>query len=157
MSSPNLDLPSTMFSIESAFARKKKPSPFGHALISSSEDSFTCSIFLKNNTQINYSPTLLAEYEPVAPPEPPQSLDWSLPPSMLMTEEISLDGLKPPIVGRPKWRMTEPDRLEKETGEAARVHPLYHDAKVKADGLYHCLWEEEGCQHKPEKLKCNYE
>jgi len=157
MSSPKVDPPSTMFGIESAFARKKQPSLFGHGFTSSSGGSFTCSILLKNNTPINYSPTLLTEYEPVAPPEPPQSLDWPLHPSLLMIEETSLDGLEPTIVGRPKWRMAEPDRLEKETDEIARVHPLYHDAKVKADGLYHCPWEEEGCQHKPENLKCNYE
>jgi hypothetical protein len=40
----------------------------------------------------------------------------------------------------------------------ARDHPLYHNASPQADGLYHCPWEKETtCQHKPEKLKCNYE
>jgi hypothetical protein len=40
----------------------------------------------------------------------------------------------------------------------ARVHHLYHNATPQADGLYHCPWEgQDACQHKPEKLKCNYE
>ena len=38
-----------------------------------------------------------------------------------------------------------------------RDHPFYQNIP-KADGLYHCPWEgEERCQHKPDKLKCNYE
>lgn len=40
----------------------------------------------------------------------------------------------------------------------ARDHPLYHNAAPGPDGLYHCPWEgEPTCQHKGEKLKCNYE
>jgi hypothetical protein len=42
----------------------------------------------------------------------------------------------------------------------ARDHPLYHNVTPHADGLYHCPWEnkpEAYCQHKPEKLKSNYE
>lgn len=40
----------------------------------------------------------------------------------------------------------------------ARDHPLYHNVTTQADGFYHCPWEgQAGCQHKPEKLKCNYE
>lgn len=43
-------------------------------------------------------------------------------------------------------------------GESARDHPLYKSAFPQADGLYHCPWEgETSCNHKPEKLKCNYE
>ncbi|KAI9783754.1 MAG: hypothetical protein M1835_003739 [Candelina submexicana] len=38
-----------------------------------------------------------------------------------------------------------------------RDHPLYQ-AVPQEDGLYHCPYEsEEGCAHKPEKLKCNYD
>ena len=48
-------------------------------------------------------------------------------------------------------------RSSLETDNNARMHYLYHNAAPKADRLYHCPWEEEGCQHKPEKLKCNYE
>lgn len=48
-------------------------------------------------------------------------------------------------------------RLSGET-ESARDHPLYKNAQPQADGLYHCPWEGEmTCNHKPEKLRCNYE
>ncbi|KAI1173294.1 hypothetical protein F4777DRAFT_456560 [Nemania sp. FL0916] len=41
---------------------------------------------------------------------------------------------------------------------SARDHPLYKNAYTKADGLFHCPWEgESSCNHKPEKLKCNYD
>ncbi|CAG8979271.1 hypothetical protein HYALB_00010804 [Hymenoscyphus albidus] len=40
----------------------------------------------------------------------------------------------------------------------ARDHPLYHSVTTHADGFYHCPWEgQAACQHKPEKLKCNYD
>ncbi|KAI0167952.1 hypothetical protein BJ166DRAFT_244319 [Pestalotiopsis sp. NC0098] len=40
----------------------------------------------------------------------------------------------------------------------ARDHPLYKNALPKADGLFHCPWEgRDSCNHKPEKLKCNYD
>lgn len=42
----------------------------------------------------------------------------------------------------------------------ARDHFLYQNVTPQADGLYHCPFEKEpgsNCQHKPEKLKCNYE
>lgn len=43
-------------------------------------------------------------------------------------------------------------------GETARDHFLYKNAYPQADGLFHCPWEgETTCNHKPEKLKCNYE
>jgi hypothetical protein len=40
-----------------------------------------------------------------------------------------------------------------------REHPLYQKATTGPDGLYHCPWEgkDPSCNHKPEKLKCNYE
>jgi len=41
-----------------------------------------------------------------------------------------------------------------------RWHPLYHNVIPKADGLYHCPFEDDptaNCMHKPQKLKCNYE
>jgi hypothetical protein len=40
-----------------------------------------------------------------------------------------------------------------------REHPLYSKATTGPDGLYHCPWEgkDPTCNHKPEKLKCNYE
>ncbi|CAJ2506096.1 Uu.00g002260.m01.CDS01 [Anthostomella pinea] len=40
----------------------------------------------------------------------------------------------------------------------ARDHPLYKNAYPKTDGLFHCPWEgDSSCNHKPEKLKCNYD
>ena len=39
----------------------------------------------------------------------------------------------------------------------ARQHELYQ-VGPQEDGLYHCPFEvKEGCIHKAEKLKCNYE
>ncbi|KAI0382988.1 hypothetical protein F5Y04DRAFT_251595 [Hypomontagnella monticulosa] len=41
---------------------------------------------------------------------------------------------------------------------SARDHPLYKNAYPKADGLFHCPFEgQSSCNHKPEKLKCNYD
>lgn len=49
-------------------------------------------------------------------------------------------------------------RSSLEIDNTARDHAYYQNVRVHADGLYHCPWEgKEGCQHKPEKLKCNYE
>jgi hypothetical protein len=49
-------------------------------------------------------------------------------------------------------------RSSLEIDNTARDHPLYQNVTAQADGFYHCPWEgQEGCQHKPEKLKCNYE
>ncbi|KAL2752612.1 hypothetical protein ACRALDRAFT_2112831 [Sodiomyces alcalophilus JCM 7366] len=43
-------------------------------------------------------------------------------------------------------------------GESARDHPLYKNATPGPDGLFHCPWEgQPNCNHKPEKLKCNYD
>lgn len=43
-------------------------------------------------------------------------------------------------------------------GESARDHALYKNATINVDGLFHCPWEgQPNCNHKPEKLKCNYE
>jgi hypothetical protein len=45
-----------------------------------------------------------------------------------------------------------------ESEKHPRDHFYYKDAKVAADGKYHCPWQREGkCTHKPDKLKCNYE
>lgn len=49
-------------------------------------------------------------------------------------------------------------RMSGENGESARDHWLYKSACPQADGLFHCPWENDAsCNHKPEKLKCNYE
>jgi hypothetical protein len=43
-------------------------------------------------------------------------------------------------------------------GEDPRRDTRYKDAVRGDDGLFHCPWEgQECCNHKPEKLKCNYE
>jgi hypothetical protein len=51
------------------------------------------------------------------------------------------------------------NRRSSNDGEStARDHPLYKNALPQADGLFHCPWEgRDNCNHKPEKLKCNYE
>ncbi|KAH8673557.1 hypothetical protein BX600DRAFT_433179 [Xylariales sp. PMI_506] len=49
-------------------------------------------------------------------------------------------------------------RSSGEGESSARDHPLYKNAMPKADGLFHCPWEgHASCNHKPEKLKCNYD
>lgn len=49
-------------------------------------------------------------------------------------------------------------RSSLEIDNTARNNALYQNVTVHADGLYHCPWEGRGgCQHKAEKLKCNYE
>lgn len=52
-----------------------------------------------------------------------------------------------------------PVRRSNTDGEAgARDHQLYKSATPQSDGLYHCPWEgDASCNHKPEKLKCNYD
>ncbi|KAF3001578.1 hypothetical protein E8E14_002013 [Neopestalotiopsis sp. 37M] len=51
------------------------------------------------------------------------------------------------------------NRRSSNDGEStARDHPLYKNALPQADGLFHCPWEgRDNCNHKPEKLKCNYD
>lgn len=66
---------------------------------------------------------------------------------LLGTFDTSNESLK--LVGRSSLDMDN----------TARDH-LYHNVTPQADGLYHCPWEKDPnflCQHKPEKLKCNYE
>ncbi|RDA92845.1 hypothetical protein CP533_2882 [Ophiocordyceps camponoti-saundersi (nom. inval.)] len=49
-------------------------------------------------------------------------------------------------------------RRQGSDGESARDHVLYKNAAPRADGLFHCPWEgQANCNHKPEKLKCNYD
>jgi hypothetical protein len=49
-------------------------------------------------------------------------------------------------------------RSSLDDNNAARLHPLYQNVKPGPDGFYHCPWEgQSSCQHKAEKLKCNYE
>ncbi|ESZ99001.1 hypothetical protein SBOR_0659 [Sclerotinia borealis F-4128] len=49
-------------------------------------------------------------------------------------------------------------RSSLDADNSARDHHLYHNVTTKSDGLYHCPWEGTSqCQHKAEKLKCNYD
>lgn len=60
------------------------------------------------------------------------------------------------VVGDEQIQMSEWTVFANE-GEA-RDHHLYKNAYPKEDGLYHCPWEgQQCCNHRPEKLKCNYE
>ncbi|KFY37696.1 hypothetical protein V494_04658 [Pseudogymnoascus sp. VKM F-4513 (FW-928)] len=59
-------------------------------------------------------------------------------------------------------RLSDRGRRNGETTEmdnVARDHPYYHSAVLGSDRLYHCPWESMNppCNHKPEKLKCNYD
>lgn len=85
------------------------------------------------------------------------SLGGHAPQPMMAPED--LDGSMMPAIGDdqvslPGWN----GRRTVGEGETARDHPLYKNAYPKADGLFHCPWEgQASCNHKPEKLKCNYE
>ncbi|KAK2050700.1 C2H2 transcription factor [Colletotrichum somersetense] len=62
------------------------------------------------------------------------------------------------IVGDAALPPAFPSRRPTNEGDSARDHPLYKNATPQADGLFHCPWEgESSCNHKPEKLKCNYD
>lgn len=51
-----------------------------------------------------------------------------------------------------------PRRHGSEGESSARDHELYKNAAPGPDGLFHCPWEgQASCNHKAEKLKCNYE
>lgn len=64
----------------------------------------------------------------------------------------------PGASGSPEEALRYVGRPSLETDNTARDHHLYQNVTAQADGLYHCPWEGEPfCQHKPEKLKCNYE
>ncbi|KAH9903636.1 hypothetical protein F4778DRAFT_781018 [Xylariomycetidae sp. FL2044] len=104
---------------------------------------------------------------------------WSVPLNTSATHSNTsspvMDGL-PPSLDRQMSMMTSEDanglvladdmfalppsftRRASDGESAARDHPLYKNAFPKADGLFHCPWEgESNCNHKPEKLKCNYD
>lgn len=67
-----------------------------------------------------------------------------------------MDGSMSTVVGDDQGQTSEWAGMTSE-GEA-RDHPLYKNAYPEADGLYHCPWENTpSCNHRPEKLKCNYE
>ncbi|QSZ29345.1 hypothetical protein DSL72_003859 [Monilinia vaccinii-corymbosi] len=58
----------------------------------------------------------------------------------------------------PEESLKSMGRSSLDADNSARDHALYHNVTTRSDGLYHCPWEgTSGCQHKPEKLKCNYD
>ncbi|OHE96045.1 C2H2 transcription factor [Colletotrichum orchidophilum] len=73
-----------------------------------------------------------------------------------MTDELAGSVLT--IVGDAALPPAFPNRRPTNEGDTARDHPLYKNATPKADGLFHCPWSgDASCNHKPEKLKCNYD
>ncbi|KAH6897231.1 hypothetical protein B0T10DRAFT_526402 [Thelonectria olida] len=84
------------------------------------------------------------------------SIDRKVP---IVPEEVttSLTQLEEPLTLPPASPFPGPRRQNSE-GESARDHDLYKKAAPLDDGLYHCPWEgTTSCNHKPEKLKCNYD
>ena len=87
------------------------------------------------------------------------------------------DHIRSPITEATFWQpvpenvpgMTNPPQMEVPlygtyTGQnaspnaTAREHPLYQAGPNPLDNLYHCPFAfSDGCRHKPDKLKCNYE
>lgn len=78
----------------------------------------------------------------------PHSIDFT---GQLKAEDLNA-GLLPDGMTLP------PSMGNRRDGETARNHDLYKTAQTGPDGLFHCPWEgDPSCNHKPEKLKCNYE
>lgn len=77
------------------------------------------------------------------------SIDFT---SQVNSEDMHQHGILPDNMALP------PSIGSRRDGETARNHDLYKTAQTQADGLFHCPWEgDPSCNHKPEKLKCNYE
>ena len=77
---------------------------------------------------------------------PGDEMNGSFMPSLSMEDGFHLP---PPFGG---------SRRPSSEGETARDHALYKNAAPREDGLFHCPFEgRSDCNHKPEKLKCNYE
>ncbi|KAI1003257.1 hypothetical protein K3495_g4948 [Podosphaera aphanis] len=84
-----------------------------------------------------------------SPTSSPILEEWNI--SQAMHEGIPLESTVVPRIN---------GRQGLELDNTAREHPLYHNVSPQADGFYHCPWEKDpvvSCQHKPEKLKCNYD
>lgn len=91
--------------------------------------------------------------------DPSPSMNRRLDGSQLVTSE-DLHGSAMPAAMCDDFSLPPPfnsRRLSGE-GESARDHFLYKNASPQPDGLFHCPWEgTPSCNHKPEKLKCNYD
>lgn len=82
------------------------------------------------------------------------SLDSNIP---LISEDVNGKALSPLDEFPAASAFTGP-RRQNSDGESARDHDLYKKAAPFEDGLYHCPWEgQPSCNHRAEKLKCNYE
>lgn len=72
--------------------------------------------------------------------------------------ELSRQGLpegSSPVSNASQENSVEAEKLH----NTYRSDPLYKSATMGSDGLYHCPFEgkDANCNHKPDKLKCNYE
>ncbi|KAJ3556147.1 hypothetical protein NPX13_g10201 [Xylaria arbuscula] len=98
------------------------------------------------------SPTHTNDSSPVMDGTSP-SLDRQM--GMMTTDDLNGHILADDMFALP------PSFTRRSSGEgesSARDHPLYKNAFPKPDGLFHCPWEgQTSCNHKPEKLKCNYD
>lgn len=56
----------------------------------------------------------------------------------------------------PPYRINNSRRQSEEGTLSARKDARYQ-VQRQEDNMYHCPFEDEGCTHKPESLKCNYE
>ncbi|KAI1153346.1 hypothetical protein F4825DRAFT_265509 [Nemania diffusa] len=110
------------------------------------EDTWSSSV------PMDSSPTHTNDSSPVMDGTSP-SLDRQM--GMMTTEDINGHILSDDMFALP------PSFTRRPSGDgesSARDHPLYKNAYPKPDGLFHCPWEgQASCNHKPEKLKCNYD
>ncbi|KAI1826233.1 hypothetical protein F4861DRAFT_537339 [Xylaria intraflava] len=105
-----------------------------------------------SSVPIGTSPTHTNDSSPAMDGTSP-SLDRQM--GMMTTDDINGHLLADDMFALP------PSFSRRPSGEgesSARDHPLYKTAMPKNDGLFHCPWEgQAACNHKPEKLKCNYD
>lgn len=108
-------------------------------------------IFLRccNHTDMSHFHSL--NRRPMASIDPSHLRDFSIrPPNLLprSTESSNSNAV-----------VNEGRYTSMETQATLRSHPFYQNVSCGSDGLYHCPWETEypSCNHKPEKLRCNYE
>ncbi|KAI0480081.1 hypothetical protein GGR56DRAFT_663908 [Xylariaceae sp. FL0804] len=116
------------------------------------EDTWSLAALPLDVSTTHTSPTHTDDSSPVMEGLSPGSLDQV---GMMTTEDyngimLSDDMFSlPPSVSR---------RTSGDGESCARDHELYRSAYPQADGLFHCPWEgKASCNHKPEKLKCNYD
>lgn len=98
------------------------------------------------------SPSQASDSSPIIDSISP-SLDHQM--GLMSTDDVNANILSEEVFALPPAF----SRRSSDDGEfSARNHPLYKTAFPAADGLFHCPWEgQDSCNHKPEKLKCNYD